>query len=48
MASVSFIWIEAARFINSVYYTEILVQISTSSHEFRDRNQTEITKGIYY
>lgn len=32
MASAASVWIEAAHFTNTVYYTEILVQISTSSH----------------
>lgn len=29
----SFIWIESAHFTNNIYYTEIIVQISTSSHQ---------------
>lgn len=38
---------EPAHFTNNIYYTEITVQTSTSSHQ-PWRQKTEITKGIYY
>lgn len=52
MASAASLWIEAAHFTNAVYYTEILVQISTPSSQVytkpRDHKRHPLLTAFIY